>query len=252
MHNINRTKLSLFTKPEAITYIGWLKSDITGLKSTSIKMEFDTPELANETIRKGLNWDGQPHSVERYVAHSKIMQCFNCQSYGHIGNRCLSTITCAKCASHHDTKSCTADSRRCAACHGAHPSRSNNCKARMQEKERMKKATREAPTYWPLKVVPEELLETRDENSQNPRCISPVAANNSNPDLSLPSKKSQKGKKKTHKLHHPSDCLQPTQPAHTPQPVPPSINLEQRLMEMENATRITEMKYTLAYSLFIM
>lgn len=100
--------MSLFTKPESITYIGWLKSDIIGPKSTSIEVEFNTPELANEVIRKGLNWDGQPHSVERYVTQNKIMQCFNCQSYGHIGNLCLSTTKYAKCADHHDTKSCTA------------------------------------------------------------------------------------------------------------------------------------------------
>ena len=151
--NINRAKLSLFTKQESTTYIGWLKSDIIGLKSTSIKVEFDTPELANEVIRKGLNWDGQPHSVERYVTQSKIMQCFNCQSYGHIRNRCLSTTKCAKCTDHHDTKSCTATHRRCAAFQGAHPSRSNNCKARLQEKERMKKAPREALICWPLTTV---------------------------------------------------------------------------------------------------
>ncbi len=54
-YNINRTKLSLFIRPEAITYIGLLKSDITGLKSTRIKMEFDTLDLANEAIRKGLS-----------------------------------------------------------------------------------------------------------------------------------------------------------------------------------------------------
>ena len=78
--NINRTKLGLFTKLESITYIGWLKSDIIKLKSTSIKVKFDTPELANEVIRKGLNWDGQPHSVERYVTQSKIIRCFHCQS----------------------------------------------------------------------------------------------------------------------------------------------------------------------------
>ena len=40
--NINKTKLGLFIKPESITYIGWLKSDIIGLKSTSIKLESDT------------------------------------------------------------------------------------------------------------------------------------------------------------------------------------------------------------------
>ena len=118
--NINRTKLGLFTKLESITYIGWLKSDITGLKSTSIKLEFDTPELANEVIRKGLNWDGRPHSVKRYVTQSKIVQCFNCQSYGRTGNRCLSTTKCAKCADHHDTISCTATHRRGAACQGTH------------------------------------------------------------------------------------------------------------------------------------
>ena len=153
IYNINKTKLSLFTKPESITYIGWLKADIMGLKCTSIKVEFDTPELANEVIRKGLNWDGQPHTVELYVTQSKIMRCFNCQSYGRIGNRCLSTTKCAKCADHHDTKSCTATHRRCAACQGAHPSRSNHCKARLQEKERMKRAIREAPIYWPLVIA---------------------------------------------------------------------------------------------------
>ena len=137
---INKAKLSLFTKPESITYIGWLKADIMGLKCTSIKVEFDIPELANEVIRKGLNWDGQPHTVERYATQGKIMQCFNYQSYGHIGNRCLSTTKCAKCADHHDTKPCTATHRRCPACQGAHPSRSNHRKARRQEKERMKRA----------------------------------------------------------------------------------------------------------------
>ena len=65
--NINRTKLGLFIKPESIMYIGWLKSDITGLKSESIKVELDTLELANKVIRKDLNWNGQPYSVERYV-----------------------------------------------------------------------------------------------------------------------------------------------------------------------------------------
>ena len=73
LYNINRTKLSLFIRPKAISYISWLKSYIKGLKSTSIKMEFDIPDLANEAIRKGLNSDGQLHSVERYVSQSKTM-----------------------------------------------------------------------------------------------------------------------------------------------------------------------------------
>lgn len=114
--NINRTKLSLFTKPESFTYIGWLNSNIIELKSISIKMEFNTLELANKVIRKGLNWDDQPHLVERYVTQSKIIQCFKCQSYGHVGNQCLSTTKYAKCADHHDTKSCTATHRHCSAC----------------------------------------------------------------------------------------------------------------------------------------
>lgn len=134
-------------------------------------MEFDTPELANEVIRKGLNWDGQPHSVERYVSQSKIMQCFNCQSYGHIGNRCLSTTKCAKCADHHDTKSCNATHRRCAACQGAHTSRSNNCKARLQEKERMKKALREAPIYWPLTTVNKPLPQDLGHTQPTPQLL---------------------------------------------------------------------------------
>ncbi len=100
-------------------------------------MEFETPDLANEAIRKGLNGNGQLHSVECYVSQIKIMQCFNRESYGHIGNWCLSTITFAKCTDHHDTKSCNDDYRRGAVFHEVHPSRSNNCKAQIQKKERM-------------------------------------------------------------------------------------------------------------------
>ncbi len=59
-------------------------------------MEFDSPDRANEVIRKGLNLDGQTHPGQRYISQSKIMRCFNCQTYGHIGNRYLSAIKCAK------------------------------------------------------------------------------------------------------------------------------------------------------------
>ncbi len=243
VYNINRTKLFLFTRPEAITYIGWLKADIIGLKSLSIKMEFDNPDMANEAIRKGLNWDGQLHSVERYVSQSKIMQCFNCQSYGQIRNWCLSTITCAKCEGHYHTKSCTANYRCCTACHGAHPSQSNNCKTRIREKERIKKAIREAPIYWPLKAAPQDSLETPNMDSQTTHHVRPILPNS--PSLALPfsSRKPQKSKKKAHKMHHTPDFQQSVEPAQTSHFGFLPIDWEKRFSDKENATRITEIKH---------
>ncbi len=127
------------------------------------------------------------------------MQCFNCQSYGYIRNQCLSTITYAKCASHHDTKYWTADYRRCAACHEAHFSRSNNCKARIREKERMKKAIREAPIYWPLKAVPQDNLEIPNMDSQTTHHVGLISLNPPSPALLFSSRKPQRGKKKATK-----------------------------------------------------
>ena len=148
------------------------------------------------------------------------MQCFNCQSYGHIRNRCLSTITCAKCAGHHDTKSCTADYRRCAACHGAHPSRSNNCKARIREKERMKKAIREAPIYWPLKAAPQDSSETPNMDSQTTHYVGPIHPNPPSPALPFSSRKPQKAKRKPTKCITRQISSYPLSQHKLPTPVP--------------------------------
>ncbi len=176
VYNINLTKLSLFTRPEAITYIGWLKSNITGLKSISINMKFDTPDLVSEAIRKGLNWE--VHLTKLIATSLKARSCsVLTASLTTTLKSDVSPPSHSQSALHRDIKSCTADYHCCAAYHGVNLSRSNNYKARIREKERMKKAIREAPIYWPLKAAPQDSLETPNIDSQTTNHVGPIPPN---------------------------------------------------------------------------
>lgn len=150
----NAQKISLLNRPEAIKVIGWLRKDRHEQTNTSIKIEFDLPELANEVIRKGLNWDGQPYPVEQYIHNGNSRQCYNCQAYRHNGNRYLANTKCAKCARAHNTNRCSSNTYRCANCIGPHQARSSHCRVRAADQERASKVINKASPYWPVKPPP--------------------------------------------------------------------------------------------------
>lgn len=83
-------------------------------------------------------------------------------------------------------------------------------------------------------------------DSQTTHYVGPILPNPPSPALLFSSRKPQKGKKKAHKMHHTPDFQQPVEPAQTSHLGPPPIDWEKRFSDMENATRITEIKHNTA------
>ena len=110
----------------------------------------------------------------------------------------------------------------------------------------MKKAIREAPIYWPLKAAPQNSPKTRNMDSQTAPHVDLILPNPPSSALLFSSRKPQKIKKKAHKMHHTPDFQQPVEPAQTFHPGPPLIDWEKRFSNIENATRITEIKHNTA------
>jgi hypothetical protein len=59
-----------------ISYVGWLTKEASLKRSSSIVVEFNTPEAANAVIYAGMVWEGQIHQCELYDRSCRIMQCF--------------------------------------------------------------------------------------------------------------------------------------------------------------------------------
>lgn len=67
---------------------------------------------------------------ERKTNNKKIIQCKNCQQWGHATMNCHSLPNCLKCGEEHATRDCSKDPNtppKCANCAGAHLSNSTEC-----------------------------------------------------------------------------------------------------------------------------
>lgn len=67
---------------------------------------------------------------ERKYNAKKIIQCKNCQQWGHAASNCYSVPNCLKCGAEHSTSQCTIDENtppRCANCSRSHLASSSDC-----------------------------------------------------------------------------------------------------------------------------
>jgi hypothetical protein len=145
----NKRNILLDNKPfipsADLKYIGWLTRAAPTKSASTIIIEFTRPEDANKIIDEGLVWQGEVFQCERYERQCRLMQCFNCQHYSHIGTQCKTATTCGYCAQEHRSRDCTtkddADApRKCANCHGAHEAWSHQCPTRQGELAKTKAA----------------------------------------------------------------------------------------------------------------
>jgi hypothetical protein len=82
-----------------VTYIGWVaKSRVASKNRSSLLVEFQRPEDANAAIEVGIYWKGEPLSVVLFDSRVRLIQCFRCQQYGHIGRQCRAPARCSRCA----------------------------------------------------------------------------------------------------------------------------------------------------------
>lgn len=131
----------------------WLKKPSKEAKAVSIVVAFEKAQWANAAIASGqLIWENAMRNVEPYSPACKLIQCFNCQEYGHIAPQCRNTVKCGHCAEEHETKSCSRQSegKKCCLCKAAHTAWDSRCEKRKAERRRMadaKSALRANPFF---------------------------------------------------------------------------------------------------------
>ena len=110
-----------------------LKSKKDGRVLPIFQLEITDPNKAEAFISQNLvrNVTGIVYKVEDFRAPTSIMQCYNCQCFGHLAKTCRSKQICLICGENHSHKGCLSrESRKptCANCKG--PQGVRNTKSR--------------------------------------------------------------------------------------------------------------------------
>ena len=95
-------------------------------------MEISNPTEAEALISQNLvcHVTGIVYKVEEFRAPISIMQCYNCQCFGHSAKACRSKQKCLICGENHSHKGCPRrESRKptCANCNGPHVASYKGC-----------------------------------------------------------------------------------------------------------------------------
>jgi hypothetical protein len=93
--------------------------------------------------KQGIKLNYVKHRVEDFIQHTKVLQCFKCQEFGHTSTSCKKEDTCSKCAGAHRSDSCKEATIKCSNCGENHSSAFYECQKYQDEinkkKEMIKK-----------------------------------------------------------------------------------------------------------------
>lgn len=81
-------------------------------------------------------------SWEKYVNNKSVLQCLNCQKFGHSIVNCHKKPKCVKCTGNHRTGDCNKDEDeppQCTNCEGAHPANYAGCRKFQEAVRKMTK-----------------------------------------------------------------------------------------------------------------
>ena len=109
-----------------------LKSKKDGRVLSIFQLEITDPTEAEALISQNLvcNVTGIVYKVEEFRALISVMQCYNCQSFGHSAKTCRSKQKCLICGENHSHKGCPSRELRkptCANCKGPHVASYKGC-----------------------------------------------------------------------------------------------------------------------------
>ena len=91
-----------------------------------VKLILDTEDSKKKLLaerRLGLGFRKYP--VEE--CRKPVIQCFQCQKFGHRANECNGKQTCPKCSGNHKESECVAEESHCALCNLKHSARYRGC-----------------------------------------------------------------------------------------------------------------------------
>lgn len=126
-------------KNASILRVSWIKKAAEIKKAfSSLIIETASPNTANDFIKNGLIFNQEIKTCEYFCKESRILQCFNCQQYGHMTRACRNPTRCGHCAGAHNTRECSDQGRtqkKCASCgKPGHEAWARECHIRVQHR----------------------------------------------------------------------------------------------------------------------
>jgi hypothetical protein len=119
-------------KEQGITTAKRITNSHTNKPTNSAKLTVESKE-AYERLLVEKVWIGFcPFKPEPIV---KVLQCFNCQQFGHTKATCKNEIVCLRCSGKHTSKECQSNTLKCNNCGGKHATCARNCPKMMEATE---------------------------------------------------------------------------------------------------------------------
>ena len=132
--DITETEFKEFLDPNKINYAKAerLKSKKDDRVLPIFQLDINDPDEAETLISQNLacNVTGIVYKVEEFRAPISVMQCYNCQCFGHSDKTCRSKQKCLICGENHSHKGCPSRESReptCANCNGPHVASYKGC-----------------------------------------------------------------------------------------------------------------------------
>ena len=144
---------------------------------SSLIVDVSTPEMADRLIAEGLTCRNEAKLVVKFDRMASTIQCYRCQSYGHMAMACINGVRCAECNQNHDTRehnsAAPTAAKACGPCQQeGHTAYSPTCPQRVKEWRRTtKRIARKAPFYDSCQQVQLPLQQRKDEQQRKTRPI---------------------------------------------------------------------------------
>lgn len=131
--------------------IGFQVRQITNVlhKTTKLKLPIFFVDLEPSELNKDIfHINHILHTkvkIEEPYKKRELVQCLNCQEYGHTKTYCAHTPRCVRCAEHHITSECLKPRdlpAKCALCQGEHPANYKGCQIHKELQRRRNPNTR--------------------------------------------------------------------------------------------------------------
>ena len=126
--------------------MGKIKSGETGTPTSFVRVICKNSEITEDLIQNGILLGNRKFPVVAAKKQTRVLQCYNCQAFGHHSTDCKDQTYCGKCSGKHKTRECTFTKTHCANCQKSHPTYSTTCQVFQQELTKQKQKQLEHTT----------------------------------------------------------------------------------------------------------